>query len=340
MRPTGLLQVALMMSAAFASLIAFKNGFTHRGDRRRRGGRCHDRGTAIFILLVRRRLIGTWNMAGTIPTLSSTGSTAQPERVFPGDGGGLRGSSDSPAFRGLRPARWASRRRDGQRARRVRVDRRRGRICGAYFGDKMTPLSETTIPRSPSWWAASPSQSRSAACSGRAAPALGIHLVIFLFIRISMEHVRESAPTRRSTRLRAPSTSRQWISFHWRCWLCSPATRRRCRHSWRSSGSALFRGNVGLLSRNGGRSKPFVAEPDLGPSRRAQGDLRRDGDRVRQRDRHPAIDELFSRGGDVEPAHDRVARARGARVRGDHGTRGFLERILQPIVARARREDG
>ena len=69
----GPLQVALLLSAAFASLIAFKNGYTVAAvaDAAVRGVSAAM--SAIFILLAVGALIGTWNMAGTIPTVVDYG---------------------------------------------------------------------------------------------------------------------------------------------------------------------------------------------------------------------------------------------------------------------------
>ncbi|WP_395334888.1 hypothetical protein WBP06_24535 [Novosphingobium sp. BL-8H] len=65
----GPLQVAMMLAGMVASLIILKNG--HPWESIAEAGR---RGvssvvSAIFILLAVGALIGTWNMAGTIPTL-------------------------------------------------------------------------------------------------------------------------------------------------------------------------------------------------------------------------------------------------------------------------------
>ena len=65
----GPLQVALLLSAAFASLIAFKNGYTVAGVADAAVGGVTSAVGAIFILLAVGALIGTWNMAGTIPTI-------------------------------------------------------------------------------------------------------------------------------------------------------------------------------------------------------------------------------------------------------------------------------
>src|SRR4051812_30243474 len=65
----GPLQVALLVSAAFASLVAFKNGYTVAGVADAAVGGVTSAVGAIFILLAVGALIGTWNMAGTIPTI-------------------------------------------------------------------------------------------------------------------------------------------------------------------------------------------------------------------------------------------------------------------------------
>ena len=68
----GPLQVALLLSAAFASLMAFKNGYTVAGVADAAVGGVTSAVGAIFILLAVGALIGTWNMAGTIPTTAQT----------------------------------------------------------------------------------------------------------------------------------------------------------------------------------------------------------------------------------------------------------------------------
>jgi Na+:H+ antiporter, NhaC family len=67
----GPLQVALLTSAAFAGLIALKNGYTAATLREAAIGGVSSAMGAIFILLAVGALIGTWNMAGTIPTVVS-----------------------------------------------------------------------------------------------------------------------------------------------------------------------------------------------------------------------------------------------------------------------------
>ena len=69
----GPLQVALFTSAVFAGLVAFKNGYTAANLREAAIGGISSAMGALFILLAVGALIGTWNMAGTIPTVVSYG---------------------------------------------------------------------------------------------------------------------------------------------------------------------------------------------------------------------------------------------------------------------------
>ena len=143
----GPLQVALLLSAAFASLIAFKNGYSVAAIRDATVGGVTTAMSAIFILLAVGALIGTWNMAGTIPTVVDYGirllsptwfyvTTAAICAVV----GMVTGSSWTTAgtlgvaFVGMAKVLGLP---EAIAAGAV--------ICGAYFGDKMTPLSETTI---------------------------------------------------------------------------------------------------------------------------------------------------------------------------------------------------
>src|SRR4051812_50024423 len=72
-----------MLSAAFASLIAFKNGFTTAAIAQAAVGGVTTAVGAIFILLAVGSLIGTWNMAGTIPTVVDYGvRLLNPSGVF------------------------------------------------------------------------------------------------------------------------------------------------------------------------------------------------------------------------------------------------------------------
>ena len=143
----GPLQVALLLSAAFASLVAFKNGWTASAMAQAAVSGVSAAMVAVFILLAVGALIGTWNMAGTIPTVVDLGialvspawfyvTTAAVCAVV----GMVTGSSWTTAgtlgvaFVGMSNVLGLD---EAIAAGAV--------ICGAYFGDKMTPLSETTI---------------------------------------------------------------------------------------------------------------------------------------------------------------------------------------------------
>lgn len=143
----GPLQVAMMLAAMVAAFIILKNG--HPWDDIAEAGR---RGvssvvSAIFILLAVGALIGTWNMAGTIPTLVYYGLAVIDPHWFyvtalivcavtslcigsswttAGTVGvGLIGLA---SLADLSPAITAG-----------------AVVSGAYTGDKLSPLSETTI---------------------------------------------------------------------------------------------------------------------------------------------------------------------------------------------------
>jgi Na+:H+ antiporter, NhaC family len=65
----GPIQVALVLCAMVAALIAMKNGRTYEEVQEAARGSLASVTSAIFILLAVGALIGVWNLAGTIPTL-------------------------------------------------------------------------------------------------------------------------------------------------------------------------------------------------------------------------------------------------------------------------------
>jgi Na+:H+ antiporter, NhaC family len=144
---TGPLQVALFMSAVVAAMVAHKNGHSWErlGEEIVKGISLAM--SAILILLMVGALIGVWNMSGTIATMVYYGVKYIDPAWFYfaaallcGLVGLVTGSSWSTAatlgvaFIGMASAIGAS---PAITAGAV--------ISGAYFGDKMTPLSETTI---------------------------------------------------------------------------------------------------------------------------------------------------------------------------------------------------
>jgi Na+:H+ antiporter, NhaC family len=143
----GPLQVALFMSAVVAAVVAHKNGHSWQvlGEEIVKG--ISIAMTAILILLMVGSLIGVWNMSGTIATMVYYGvKYINPSwfyfaaALLCGVVGLVTGSSWSTAatlgvaFIGMASALGAN---PAITAGAV--------ISGAYFGDKMTPLSETTI---------------------------------------------------------------------------------------------------------------------------------------------------------------------------------------------------
>ncbi|WP_051367920.1 Na+/H+ antiporter NhaC family protein [Hamadaea tsunoensis] len=180
----GPLQVALLLSAAFASLMALKNGHTVAAVADAAIGGVSSALGAIFILLAVGALIGTWNMAGTIPTVVDYGIRLMtPAWFFFATAlvcalvGMVTGSSWTTsgtlgvAFVGMASVMGLS---TAIAAGAV--------ICGSYFGDKMTPLSETTIlvPKLVGRGLTTGAHIRNMAWTS--VPALGISLVLFLII--------------------------------------------------------------------------------------------------------------------------------------------------------------
>jgi NhaC family Na+:H+ antiporter len=143
----GPLQVALFMSAVVAAVVAHKNGHSWEklGEEIVKGISLAM--SAILILLMVGALIGVWNMSGTIATMVYYGvKYIDPSwfylaaALLTGLVGIVTGSSWTTAatlgvaFIGMATTMGAS---TAITAGAV--------ISGAYFGDKMTPLSETTI---------------------------------------------------------------------------------------------------------------------------------------------------------------------------------------------------
>ncbi len=143
----GPLQVALLTSAMIAGLVALKNGRTVAALRDAAIGGVTSAMGAVFILLAVGALIGTWNMAGTIPTVVSYGIALLRPAIFYAAValicaavGAVTGSSWTTAgtlgvaFLGMAPILGSS-----------TTIAAGAVISGAYMGDKMSPLSETTV---------------------------------------------------------------------------------------------------------------------------------------------------------------------------------------------------
>jgi NhaC family Na+:H+ antiporter len=333
----GPLQVALFLSAAFASLIAFKNGHTVAAVADAAVGGVTTAMGAIFILLAVGALMGTWNMAGTIPTVVHFGiGLLTPTLFFFATAavcalvGVVTGSSWTTAgtlgvaFVGMASVLGVS---EAIAAGAV--------ISGAYFGDKMTPLSETTI-LVPSlvgrglttaehirnmWWTAG--------------PALLISLLIFLVIGLGADATGGTSTDKAQEALEKVFAISALNLLPLAVLIVFSI--KRFPPFLSILGSALIAGILALFTQPDA-VKAFVDDPELGAvtsgvkaviSSMATGFVSHSGNET--------IDALFSRGG-MASMITTVWLILGALSFGavmEHA--GFLERILQPIVSRARR---
>jgi Na+:H+ antiporter, NhaC family len=332
----GPLQVALLLSAAFASLIAFKNGYTAAAVADAAVGGVTTAVSAIFILLAVGALIGTWNMAGTIPTVVDWGvQLLNPTIFYVATAaicalvGMVTGSSWTTAgtlgvaFVGMSKVMGLS---EATAAGAV--------ISGAYFGDKMTLLSETTIlvPKLVGrgltvnrhirnmWWV-----------SG---PALGLSLVLFLILGLGAD-ADASVSTDEAREVLGEAFNISVLNLLPLA-LLVVFTVKKAPPFLAILGSALCAGILACFTQ-WDNVKAFVDEPGLSPvatgikaiyAAMATGFESNTG--------APAIDELFSRGGMASLLTTvwLVLAALSFAAILEHA--GFLERLLRPVVARAR----
>jgi Na+:H+ antiporter, NhaC family len=329
------LQVALLLSAAFASLVALKNGYSSSAIADAAIGGVTTAMSAIFILLAVGALIGTWNMAGTIPTVVDYGvQLLNPTIFFVTTAaicavvGTVTGSSWTTAgtlgvaFVGMSQVMGLS---EAAAAGAV--------ICGAYFGDKMTPLSETTIlvPKLVGGGLTVGQHIRNMFWT--AGPALGISLVIFLVLGFAAEPKGGVSTDAALDVLEN--------EFHITVLNLLPLallvvfTIKKVPPFLAILGSALAAGVLACFTQ-WTVVKAFVAEPGLGPvatgikgiyAAMATGFVSKSGSE--------AVDTLFSRGGmsSLLTTIWLVLAALSFAAIMEHA--GFLERLLQPVVARA-----
>jgi NhaC family Na+:H+ antiporter len=143
----GPLQVSILAAMVVAGLVAHKNGYAYAQLGEAAVGGISTAMGAIFILLAVGALIGTWNMSGTIPTIVDYGIRVLDPAwfyvaiaVICAVTGAITGSSWTTA--GTLGVAFVG------TAQIIGVDPTIAAgavISGAYFGDKMSPLSETTI---------------------------------------------------------------------------------------------------------------------------------------------------------------------------------------------------
>jgi NhaC family Na+:H+ antiporter len=332
----GPLQVALLLSAAFASLIAFKNGYTVAAVADAAVGGVTSAMGAIFILLAVGALIGTWNMAGTIPTVVALGvNLLSPTWLYLAAAvicalvGMVTGSSWTTAgtlgvaFVGMAKVLGVS------------EDAAAGAvICGAYFGDKMTPLSETTIlvPQLVGGGLTTARHIRNMIWV--AGPALGISLVAFFVLGLRAE---PSGDVSTDAAIEALESA-----FNVSAVALLPLVLlvvfavKKVPPFLAILGSALLAGILGCFTQ-WDSVKAFVDEPELGAvatgikaifAAMATGFVSASG--------NEAVDQLFSRGGmaGLLTTVWLVLAALAFAAIVEHA--GFLERLLRPIVARSR----
>ncbi len=332
----GPLQVALMLSAAFASLVALKNGHTSASVADAAIGGVTTAVGAIFILLSVGALIGTWNMAGTIPTVVDYGvKLLNPTVFFLATAaicaivGLVTGSSWTTAgtlgvaFVGMAGVMGLSKAAAAGAV-----------ICGAYFGDKMTPLSETTIlvPRLVGGGLTTGQHIRNMLWT--AGPALGISLAIFFVIGLSAHPTGAVSTDEAVDALEG--------AFHVSLLNLAPLallvlfTVKKVPPFLAILGSALFAGILACFTQ-WHAVQAFVDDARLGTlgtavkgiyGAMATGFVSHSGVKP--------VDELFSRGGmaGLLTTVWLVLAAMAFAAILEHA--GFLERLLAPVVARAR----
>ena len=190
----GALQVGLFTAMSIAGLIAHKNGHSYPALTNAVIGGISSAMGAIFILLAVGALIGTWNMAGTIPTIVDYGlRLLDPNWFYPlvviicAITGSITGSSWTTAgtlgvafvgiaqVMGLSPEIAAG-----------------AVISGAYFGDKMSPLSETTI-LVPSLVGGVTTAQHIRAMTATVGPSILISLVLFFLISLTTDVAASTA---------------------------------------------------------------------------------------------------------------------------------------------------
>jgi Na+:H+ antiporter, NhaC family len=331
----GPLQVALLLSAAFASLMALKNGYTSAAVADAAIGGVTTAMSAIFILLAVGALIGTWNMAGTIPTVVDYGVRLLNPTIFYlttavicAVVGMVTGSSWTTAgtlgvaFVGMSKVMGLS---EEIAAGAV--------ICGAYFGDKMTPLSETTIlvPKLVGGGLTVGQHVRNMFWT--AGPALGISLLAFLVLGLSATPSGDANTDAALDVLQSvfDTSAINLLPLV----LLAAFTVKKVPPFLAILGSALFAGVLACFTQ-WSVVKAFVAEPGLGPiatgikaiyAAMATGYVSTSG--------NEAVDQLFSRGGMASLLTTvwLVLAALSFAAIMEHA--GFLERLLRPVVARA-----
>jgi NhaC family Na+:H+ antiporter len=332
----GPLQVALMASAAVAGFVALKNGHTIDRVRDAAVTGVTSALAAIFILLAIGALMGTWNMAGTIPTIVYYGIGVLNATWFYlataficGLVGLATGSSWTTAgtlgvaFVAIAPLVGAS---EAIAAGAV--------ISGAYFGDKMTPISETTV-MVPSLVGGVTVQEHIGAMIWTSGVAFVIALALYGVIGLVTP---ASGPGFDPAQAQAALASEFWISpvNLLPLLLLLILSLRRAPPFLSIFASALFAGVLACLTQPAA-IHAFVAKPDQNAllvnieaiyKALATGFVSTTGNET--------IDTLFSRGGMASMLTTVWLILAALSYAGIMEDAGFLERLIRPVVSRAR----
>ena len=320
---SGPLQVALLTSAVVAGLVAFKNGYSVARIREAAVGGVSSGMSALFILLAVGALIGTWNMAGTIPTVVYFGlGLLSATWFYPATAlvcglvGLAIGSSWTTAatlgvaFVALAPLVGAD---PAIAAGAV--------ISGAYFGDKMTPVSETTV-LVPSMVGGVTTNEHIGAMVWTSGPAVVIALAIFTILGLTTPATGPGFDSASAQATLAGEYSISLLNLLPLVLLVIFSVR-RVPPFLAIFSCALFAGALASFTQPE-LVAAFVNEPDQGPvltgieaiyAAMANGFVSTTGNET--------IDALFSRGGMDGHADDDLADPRSAELRRDHGGGGL-----------------
>ena len=291
---------------------------------------------AIFILLAVGGLIGTWNLAGTIPTIVYYGiALLGPAWFYLACAaicalvGLVTGSSWTTAgtlgvaFVGMAGVLGLSAHIAAGAV-----------ICGAYFGDKMTPLSETTILVPSLVGRGLTVSTHVRTMFWTAGPALGVSLVIFLVLGLTATPGGSVDVGAAQAALREVFTV-SWVNLL-PLVLLAACSFRKVPPFLAILGSAVFAGVLAVFTQPAavGRFATGPADSAFGTGVEAVFGALANGfvsDSGNER-----IDELFSRGGMASLLTTvwLVLAALAFAAIMEHA--GFLARLLAPVIARAR----
>jgi len=333
----GPLQVALFLSGGFAALMAAKNGHTFDAMRAAAVQGVSSAMEAIFILLAVGALIGTWNLSGTIPTVVSYGiEVLRPSIFFLAVAivcaliGAITGSSWTTAgtlgvaFVGMAPILGVS---ETIAAGAV--------VSGAYCGDKMSFLSETTI-LVPSLVGGVTTNEHIRGMAWTVIPAFGASLVAFLVIGLNEDVSGSSAAAVEQARAAIESVFSINILNLLPLVLLIVVALRRLPAFLSILGVALFSGVLAAFTQPD-VVRAFVDEPGQNYLRTsieaiyaamATGFVSTSG--------NEAIDSLFSRGGMASMLTTVWLILGALSFAAVMEQAGFLDRLIRPVVARAR----